>query len=581
MLSPKGGWRLFVLPVLGRHRRQLLVLAGWSVVEVLPISLSGWLVASALDRGFMVSAPGTGLMLLGCYGVSLVVGAFAGRQAVTSTGHVVESLRDDIVRAVVGSALQEAVERPHRADSSTVARLVLQAESVRQLGASLLMVARLVVFSVGACVIGLASLAPAIVVLSVLCMVLGAAVLVPMSRLWRRRYEYTLVVEERLARRAGRTVEGLRDALSCAAGDRAVAELDQVFVANAEADARVATAGTARIAAFAVAARIPLLALLILAPWLVSSGLMSAGALLGAATYLVVGLEPAVRTLVEAVGNLGLEMSVLLGRLAAHTRPPRASEDNRGPVERLSADVDMEGISFRYGEHSRPILDRFTLRIPAGEHLAIVGPSGIGKSTMAGLLTGLCEPETGVVRIGGRPLGDLAESVLRENVALVPQEAYVCAGTVRENLAYLNTAVDDATLWTAVTAVGAKELVDRLGGLGARIERPGALSPGERQLLVLARVFVSPARIVILDEATCHLDPSVEAIAESALADREGTLIVIAHRITSALRADRVLVLDGARPQVGTHAQLCTSSATYTNLVGHWQAVDNSAVQLD
>jgi ATP-binding cassette subfamily C protein len=112
-------------------------------------------------------------------------------------------------------------------------------------------------------------------------------------------------------------------------------------------------------------------------------------------------------------------------------------------------------------------------------------------------------------------------------------------------------------------------VVDRVGGLAAAVD-PATLSAGERQLVALVRAYLSPAPLVILDEATCHLDPAAEARVERAFAERPGTLVVVAHRISSALRARRVLVVDGATPMLGRHDELLVRSATYRDLVGHW-----------
>ncbi len=125
------------------------------------------------------------------------------------------------------------------------------------------------------------------------------------------------------------------------------------------------------------------------------------------------------------------------------------------------------------------------------------------------------------------------------------------------------------TITGAVTAVGAQELLSSLGGLGAEL-LPRTLSAGERQLLVLARVYLGSAEVVVLDEATCHLDETTEARAEQAFRSRGCTLVVIAHRISSARRAQRVLVLDGTGVRDGSHAALVANSDTYAELVGHW-----------
>lgn len=140
-------------------------------------------------------------------------------------------------------------------------------------------------------------------------------------------------------------------------------------------------------------------------------------------------------------------------------------------------------------------------------------------------------------------------------------------------------AVDDGRFWChvqpvdrPVAAVGRLgETVARLGGLDAAIDPgDGTLSPGSRRLIALARVYVSPAEIVVLDEATCHLDPVAEAWAEQAFAQRPGTLVVIAHQISSALRAEWILMMDAAATVVGRHEELLQRSALYAQLVGYW-----------
>jgi ATP-binding cassette subfamily C protein len=154
---------------------------------------------------------------------------------------------------------------------------------------------------------------------------------------------------------------------------------------------------------------------------------------------------------------------------------------------------------------------------------------------------------------------------------LIPQEAYVFAGSVYENLAYLCPEVGQRELDRAVDQLGMRPLLERVGGYSAELD-PAALSAGERQLITLVRAYLSPAWLVILDEASCHLDPATEALVERAFARRPGTLIVIAHRISSALRARRVLVLDGTRVALGGHAELQRQSALYRDLVGHWES---------
>jgi ATP-binding cassette subfamily C protein len=164
---------------------------------------------------------------------------------------------------------------------------------------------------------------------------------------------------------------------------------------------------------------------------------------------------------------------------------------------------------------------------------------------------------------------------------LIPQEAYVFGGTLAENLGYLRAdPVPEAELLAAAEAVGLGPLLDGLGGPEAVVD-PAALSAGERQLIALTRAYLSHAPLALLDEATCHLDPEAEERAERAFAGRPGgTLLVVAHRISSARRAEHVLVMDGPRTAYGTHAEVLRRSPLYRELVGRWEPSSQPALPL-
>jgi ATP-binding cassette subfamily C protein len=238
-------------------------------------------------------------------------------------------------------------------------------------------------------------------------------------------------------------------------------------------------------------------------------------------------------------------------------------------------DLVMDGVTFGYGRHAEPVVKALHLAIPAGEHVVIVGPSGAGKSTLAGLLAATHFPQRGEVRLGGVPVQDLHPLTLAGHRVVIPQEAYTFVGTVGENLRYLNPDATVTDLDTVVEALGLHPVVTRLGGYDAMLDRR-TLSAGERQLIALARAHLTEAPILILDEATCHLDPVTEERVERVLAARRGTLIVVAHRISSALRAQRIILMDGTNLVTGTHQELLALSPLYQELVGNWGDCEGS-----
>lgn len=274
----------------------------------------------------------------------------------------------------------------------------------------------------------------------------------------------------------------------------------------------------------------------------------------------------------------------LAGAAACHTDAPRpdgsgspATVGPGAPLPRPARSrpavgappaLSLASVTFAYGPASAPVVQDLDLDLPIGAHLAVVGPSGAGKSTLTALVAGLLTPSRGTVRVGGHPVPGPEAAAER---VLIPQEAYVFGATLAENLAYLRPdPVPEEELLAAADAVGLTPLAGRLGGLGAHLD-PAALSAGERQLIALTRAWLSYAPLALLDEATCHLDPEAEERAERAFSARPGgTLVVVAHRISSARRAGRVLVMDGRSTAYGSHEELMRSCALYRDLVGSW-----------
>ncbi|MFE0022407.1 ATP-binding cassette domain-containing protein [Amycolatopsis sp. NPDC059021] len=543
-----------------------VVLLGCSVLEGVPAFFSGRLVELAVDRGFGAGRAGIGLVWLGAFGVVALLGAFGSRLVWRQLGKVVEPLRDALVRAVVRGVLHDPSPPRNSADASGVARITQHVEVVRDATGGLLVQARGMVVTTVAALAGLVTVAGALmlpVAAPVLVAVTVFAFLLPSLA---RRQRALALADEHAAATVGAVLSGMRDVVACGAEPLAGLAIDDAVDAQARAATRVAQAGAARAVVIGLGAFVPLVLALLLAPGLVRRGELTAGAALGALVYLATTMEPALRGLASTATTVVLRLMVALRRLAETAEVPEPVDGQGRP---RGVDLHVRGLTFGWGAAAEPVVRDLDLDLGLGAHLAVVGPSGIGKSTLSGLLTGLLEPQAGRVLLGGVPVREVPAELRHQLVTLIPQEAYVFAGTVRDNLGLFNATATDAQLLASADAVGAGELVRRLGGLDGELGH-GDVSAGQAQLIALARVYASPARIVVLDEATSHLDPVAEARAERAFAARGGILVVIAHRLSSAMRAERVLVMDGRETALGSHEELLTRSSRYAELMRAW-----------
>lgn len=563
--------RLLALSIHGQGRR-LAELVAWSLVQALPAFLTGRLVARAMDEGFLAHRSGVGFTWLALLAASVVVGAWGTRQTYLRLAGLVEPFRDRLVELVVSGALRRSAAASSPSDTGSVARLTQHVEILREAYGGVLMT--LQSFAVGAvsALLGLFGLLPAALLLVVPPLLLGVLIFLGTLGGMAARQRASILADEGISATTAALVGGLRDVEACGGEDTVYATVSAHIDAQARATRELARYTAVRTGAVAVGGWLPVILLLVGGPWLVRNG-ASTGELLGALTYVLYGVHPALQTLVRELGGAGLWLFVTLDRVleatdgsVGDTREPAAGAAGMAPS---GYDVRLHGVTFRYGASPEPVIRELDLVIPEGDHLAIVGPSGVGKSTLAGLLAGLLQPDAGEVSIGGVPIREIDGPALALRRTLIPQEAYVFGGTVRENLTYLRQNVGTAELDEAVDLLGARPLVDRLGGYHTDMDA-SSLSSGERQLLTLVRSYLSPAPLVVLDEATCHLDPEAEAEVERAFAERPGTLVVIAHRISSAMRARRILVLDGTEILTGTHGELVGGSRLYSDLVGHW-----------
>ena len=256
------------------------------------------------------------------------------------------------------------------------------------------------------------------------------------------------------------------------------------------------------------------------------------------------------------------------------TEPEVAEAPDAVELPPIEGAIRFDHVDFSYLP-GRPVLEDVDLAVAPGETVAFVGPTGAGKSTMAKLVTRFYDPTGGRVTIDGHDLRDVTMQSLRRQLGVVPQEPFLFAGTIGDNIAFARPDASDEEIHEAVERVGLTDVVDRMAqGLDTVVhERGQTLSSGERQLIALARAFLAHPRVLVLDEATSNLDLQSETKIEAALDVllENRTAILIAHRLSTAMRADRIAVVDDGRIiEVGSHAELVARGGRYAEMYETW-----------
>jgi ABC-type multidrug transport system fused ATPase/permease subunit len=311
--------------------------------------------------------------------------------------------------------------------------------------------------------------------------------------------------------------------------------------------------------------------------WLASHDQISAGTLFAFVLYLsnffdpVQQLSQLYNTFLAAVAALDKIMEVI------DEEPEVLDTPGALDLERIHGDVRFDDVRFGYGNLPE-VLHGIDLDVPAGTTVALVGHTGAGKSTIAKLLARFYDPREGAITIDGTDLRDVKQDSLRRQLGVVPQEGFLFAGTVRDNIAFGRPDASSEDVASAARAVGAHEFIMGLeGGYETNLQERGTrLSLGQRQLVAFARALLADPRVLILDEATSSVDIGTEKKIEDALGKllSDRTAFVIAHRLSTIRNADLIVVLEHGRVvEQGTHDELMTRQGLYTSLYGDWADV--------
>ena len=307
---------------------------------------------------------------------------------------------------------------------------------------------------------------------------------------------------------------------------------------------------------------------------LVHRGTVSLGTVVAFVLYLGNLFEPLqqLSQLFNTVQSSGSALRKLFGLL--DQPDPLADHANSVALPNRGA-IEVRNVTFAYESANTKVLDSVDLSIAPGERIALVGPTGAGKSTLAKLIARLYDPTDGSITFGGVNLRDATHKSLRERMVVVPQEGYLFTGTLADNVRVGRPSASDSEVEAALAKIGVLAHFEAFpDGLDTEVnERGSRLSAGERQLVSLARAALADPEVLVLDEATSSLDPGTEAEVEAALeALMMGrTVIAIAHRLSTSERSDRVgVVVDGKIVELGSHGELVAAGGHYGALYASW-----------
>lgn len=569
-MAPKGAFRDFLAAV-APHRPALVVVA------VLSLAATVFGVAQPLMMQRMIDATSRGgdnPWVWWLVGVTLAEALLRGAQSymLQRTGEAfIGGLRRSLIARLLRLPMRDYAATPK---GEWISRLGSDTGQVRTIVTSGLFELVSAVLMFGAAIVLMVSLDPLLFALTLAGVVLGGAGVTVMGARMRRTSEVTQAEVARMTSAADRALSSIVLVRSSAA-TREQAENVAGFARRAEASG----IEMARIQAWVQ----PIMSLSIQGAFLVvlavgglrvAQGAMTVGELMAFIMYLFLLVMPVTQA-------MGAYTQIQLG-LASYDRIRRVLErpversggstEATGPVRPGEPAVVVEDVHFRYGEN--PVLRGVSFTVPAGSRTAIVGPSGAGKSTVLSLLEGFADPDEGTVRCLGQDLREADLEAYRRRVAYVEQGAPALGGTLAENLRIAAPGATDEDLHRVLAAVGLEDLVARQdAGLELELGDHGAvLSGGERQRLAWARVLLQDPRLLLFDEPTASVDATTETLLGEALDEmaRGRTTLIVAHRLSTVVTADQIVVLDGGRVlDTGTHDELVGRCTLYRDFATH------------
>lgn len=558
------------------YRRRIYAAIGFVTVSTACTVAGPLLVKLATDRGVRRGSVGALNVAVVAYCVVVVVNYLVGRQQYLAINTAGEGfLRDLRVRVFDRLQAQSMAFHDRNKAGVLVSRMTADIESMGELiqwgllqfvSAGLLLVVTLIVLAV-------ISWELTVVVLLVLPVLIAASV-----RFQRRSNTAYLDVRERV----GQNLSALQEGIS---GVRVI----QAYHREGEQARRFARTNRALYGSHMYAVRISTwyfglvefvgvfaIAVVVgVGGWLAHGGSITVGTV-AAFVLLLANLFEPVQQLSQLYNTVQSAAASLHKLYALIDAEPDVGEHPR-PVELpRSGALVAHDLTFRYEGTARPALANVSLAVAPGERIALVGPTGAGKSTLAKLLARLYDPTDGYVTFGEVDLRLASLTSLRDRVVVVPQEGYLFGGTIRENVRIARAGATDDEVAGALAAIGALErFAEFPDGLDTEVrERGSRLSAGERQLISLARAALVDPAVLVLDEATSNLDPGTEAVVEQALEHlmHGRTVIVVAHRLSTVRRADRIAVVDHARlAELGTHDELVALGGRYAALAAAWE----------